>query len=37
VADWVEGYRRFWEESERRFERLDEYLREAQRKERFHE
>jgi hypothetical protein len=28
----VEGYRRFWEESERRFERLDEYLREAQRK-----
>ena len=37
VADWVEGYRRFWEESERRFERLDQYLREAQRKERFHE
>src|SRR5215211_6953131 len=37
VADWVEGYRRFWEQSERRFERLDEYLREAQRKERFHE
>jgi DNA-binding transcriptional ArsR family regulator len=37
VANWVEGYRRFWEESERRFERLDEYLREAQRKERFHE
>jgi DNA-binding transcriptional ArsR family regulator len=37
VADWVEGYRRFWEESERRFARLDEYLREAQRKERFHE
>ena len=37
VADWVEGYRRFWEESERRFERLDEYLREAQRKERFHD
>jgi DNA-binding transcriptional ArsR family regulator len=37
VADWVEGYRRFWEESERRFERLDEYLREAQGKERFHE
>jgi DNA-binding transcriptional ArsR family regulator len=33
VADWVEGYRRFWEESERRYERLDEYLREAQRKE----
>ncbi len=33
VADWVEGYRRFWEESERRYERLDDYLREAQRKE----
>jgi|SRR5215203_465924 len=32
VADWVEGYRRFWEESERRYERLDTYLREAQRK-----
>jgi DNA-binding transcriptional ArsR family regulator len=23
VADWLEGYRRFWEES---FDRLDEYL-----------
>ena len=34
VADWVEGYRRFWEERERRYERLDKYLREAQRKER---
>jgi DNA-binding transcriptional ArsR family regulator len=33
VADWVEGYRRFWEESERRYERLDDYLRAAQRKE----
>jgi DNA-binding transcriptional ArsR family regulator len=33
VADWVEGYRRFWEESERRYERLDDYLREAQRRE----
>jgi DNA-binding transcriptional ArsR family regulator len=32
VADWVERYRRFWEESERRYERLDTYLREAQRK-----
>jgi len=32
VADWVEGYRRFWEESERRYERLDSYLRKAQRK-----
>jgi DNA-binding transcriptional ArsR family regulator len=33
VADWVEGYRRFWEESERRYDRLDDYLCEAQRKE----
>ena len=33
VADWVEGYRRFWEESERRYERLDDYLRVAQGKE----
>jgi DNA-binding transcriptional ArsR family regulator len=33
VADWVEGYRRFWEKSERRYERLDDYLRKAQRKE----
>ena len=32
VADWVEGYRRFWEESERRYARLDNYLRETQRK-----
>jgi DNA-binding transcriptional ArsR family regulator len=30
VADWVEHYRRYWEES---FERLDDYLRELQRKE----
>ena len=30
VADWVEGYRRFWEE---RFDRLDDYLRELQAKE----
>src|SRR2546426_6095793 len=28
VADWVERYRRFWEES---FERLDEYLKDVQR------
>ena len=28
VADWVEHYRRFWEES---FDRLDDYLRELQR------
>ena len=27
IADWVEHYRRFWEES---FDRLDEYLRELQ-------
>ena len=27
VADWVEGYRRFWAES---FDRLDDYLREMQ-------
>src|SRR5262245_50885993 len=30
VADWVERYRRFWEES---FERLDIHLQEMQRKE----
>jgi DNA-binding transcriptional ArsR family regulator len=30
VADWVEGYRRFWDES---FERLDDYLRELQAQE----
>jgi DNA-binding transcriptional ArsR family regulator len=30
VADWVEQYRRFWEES---FDRLDEYLSELQRRE----
>src|SRR5512138_540321 len=30
VAEWAEGYRRFWEES---YERLDDYLRELQRKE----
>jgi DNA-binding transcriptional ArsR family regulator len=29
VADWVGGYRRFWEES---YERLDDYLQELQRK-----
>ena len=29
VADWVERYRRFWEES---FDRLDDYLRELQKK-----
>ena len=30
AADWVEHYRRFWEES---FDRLDDYLKEIQRKE----
>ena len=30
VADWVEHYRRFWQES---FDRLDEYLKEVQAKE----
>ena len=30
VADWVEHYRRFWEES---FDRLDVYLKELQMKE----
>jgi DNA-binding transcriptional ArsR family regulator len=30
VADWIENYRQFWEES---FERLDEYLQELQQKE----
>jgi hypothetical protein len=30
VADWADGYRRFWEES---YERLDDYLRDLQRKE----
>lgn len=29
VSDWVERYRRFWEQS---FDRLDEYLREVQAK-----
>jgi DNA-binding transcriptional ArsR family regulator len=33
VADWVEHYRRFWEES---FDRLDAYLRELQKKEKKH-
>jgi DNA-binding transcriptional ArsR family regulator len=30
VADWLEGYRRFWEES---YDRLDEYLQEMKEKE----
>jgi DNA-binding transcriptional ArsR family regulator len=31
VAGWLEQYRRFWDES---FERLDDYLKELQTKER---
>jgi DNA-binding transcriptional ArsR family regulator len=31
VSNWVEHYRRFWEQS---FDRLDEYLKELQKKER---
>lgn len=30
VSDWIEHYRRYWEES---FERLDEYLNKVQSKE----
>jgi len=30
VSDWLDHYRKFWEES---FDRLDEYLRELQKKE----
>ncbi len=33
VADWVEHYRRFWEQS---FDRLDDYLHELQKKEKKH-
>lgn len=33
VADWVSEYRKFWEES---FDRLDEYLRQLQKKEKKH-
>jgi DNA-binding transcriptional ArsR family regulator len=33
VADWLEQYRRFWDES---FQRLDEYLVELQAKEKSH-
>ena len=33
VADWVERYRRFWEQS---FDRLDDYLRKLQAKEKKH-
>jgi len=33
AADWLEHYRRFWEQS---FDRLDDYLRELQMKEKKH-
>ena len=33
VADWVEHYRKFWQES---FDRLDEYLKQVQAKEKKH-
>jgi DNA-binding transcriptional ArsR family regulator len=33
VADWLQRYRRFWMES---FDRLDDYLREVQKKEKRH-
>jgi DNA-binding transcriptional ArsR family regulator len=33
VADWVQGYRRFWEQSQQRYDRLDQYLRQTQGKE----
>lgn len=33
VADWVEEYRRFWEQS---LERLDDYLKELKKKEKKH-
>ena len=34
ASQWIEEYRRFWEES---FDRLDEYLKELQNKEHKHE
>jgi DNA-binding transcriptional ArsR family regulator len=33
AADWLEHYRRFWEQS---FDRLDDYLRKLQRREKKH-
>jgi len=33
VAEWADGYRRFWDQS---YERLDEYLEQLQGKERKH-
>lgn len=34
VSDWVEKYRQFWEQS---FDRLEEYLKELQMKEKYNE
>jgi DNA-binding transcriptional ArsR family regulator len=34
VADWVEQYRRFWEQ---KFDNLEEYLRELQKQEKKHD
>jgi DNA-binding transcriptional ArsR family regulator len=33
AVDWLEEYRKFWEQS---FDRLDDYLRELQKKEKHH-
>ena len=33
IADWVEHYRRFWEQS---FDRLDDYLQKLEKKEKKH-
>src|SRR5437870_416914 len=33
VSDWVEHYRQFWDQS---FDRLDDYLRDLQKKEKSH-
>ena len=33
AADWLDGYRRFWERSQERYGRLDDYLRQARGKE----
>jgi DNA-binding transcriptional ArsR family regulator len=34
IADWVERYRRFWDDS---FDRLDSYLKEIQKKDKSHD
>lgn len=34
ASEWIEGYRRFWEES---LERLDEYLQTLKKKEKHHD